>query len=49
MTPRFAARLAALEGVVECGISVCAEILAGNDFEKICRPLCPSMELGQRY
>ena len=49
MTPLFAARLASLgKVVVERGISVCAEILAGNDFEKIRRLLLPVNGIGPK-
>lgn len=49
MTPLFAGRLASLGKVVGArGISVCAEILAGKDFEEIRRLLLPINGIGPK-
>jgi hypothetical protein len=49
MTPLFAVRLASLgKVVVERGSSVCAEILAGKDFEEIRRLLLPVNGIGPK-
>lgn len=49
MTPLFAARLASLGEVVGArGISVCAEILVGKDFEEIRRLLLPINGIGPK-
>jgi len=49
MTPLFAARLASLGKVIGArGISVCAEILAGNDLEEIRRLLLPINGIGPK-